>query len=81
MVLNRKGPQLLRPNALTGVVVEVQVGQFHIRPGKGIKIDTEPMVLAGDLDLPRLEVLDWMIGPAMPELELVSLPPSARPRI
>ncbi len=40
-------------------------------PVEGVEVHAKAVVLAGDLDLTGVEVLDGMIGAAMAELELV----------
>ena len=57
---------------LDGAVVEVDVGDLHVRRQRR-RIDGEAVVLRGDLDLAGLELLDRVVGAAVAELQLVGL--------
>jgi len=52
MVLHAEDRQLAMPEALAGVVVEVQVRRLPAAAGDRRRIDGEVVVLRGDLDAP-----------------------------
>ena len=56
---------------LDGVVIEVDVANFDLLR-QGIRIDRVAVILRRDVHQARLEVLDRVVGAAMPELELES---------
>jgi len=63
MVLDRECRQAVDPDPLVGAVEQRHVGLDHM--GRQVlAVDGEAVVLAGDLDLPRLQVLDRMVGAA-----------------
>src|SRR5712692_741523 len=66
------------PHALGGAVVEVHMG--FDEPGllHRLRVHAEAVVLRGDLDAPRLEVLHRVIGAVMAELELVGAAPEGQ---
>ena len=73
LVLYGKSPLARAAKALDRIVVEVQVRQLDVLLFERIHIDAESVVLAGNFDPPGLEVLDRMIRPAMPKLQLIRL--------
>ena len=87
VVLDRAGARFAQPQPLDGAVVEVDVGQLgraevrapadrlvgvervlSARPDHG-----EAMILGGDLDAPGAQVLDRVVGAAVPEAQLVGV--------
>ena len=80
MVLDAECPLLCTAKALDRMVVEIKVRQFDVFAFEAFNIDAEAVVLAGDLDLAGLEVLDRMISPAMAELQLISPSPQGKPK-
>ncbi len=74
MVLNAKERQFFVAHAFVGVVVEIDVRDFHIAGGKRFGIDAESVVLRGDFDFLGGQVLHGMIGTMMPELQFKVLP-------
>ena len=73
VVLHRDHRALLHPEALDGAVVQVPVRHHDAGLLEQLRVDAEAVVLRGDLDLPRLEVLDRVVRAAVAELELVGL--------
>ena len=49
------------------------MGHHEAGPLEQLRVDAEAVVLRGDLDLPRLEVLHRVVRAAVAELELVGL--------
>ena len=73
MVLDGEGWLVFAAESLVRVVVEVQVRQLDLFFFKRVGVHAEAVVLAGDFDLSRLEILDGVIGSTVAELELVCL--------
>src|SRR5690348_3585202 len=87
VVLDSRGGDLAKRQALHGAVVEVDMGQFGRSvfglPTNGfIRFDgrrsvwgkdRKAVVLAGDLDCGRDQVLDWVVGAVVAERKLVGL--------
>lgn len=63
-------------HALQGAVVQVDVGGLEVLEGVGVY--RVAVVLAGDLDLAGEQVLDRVVGPPVPKLELEGAPPSGQ---
>jgi hypothetical protein len=74
VVLDAEQGQALVPEPLQGVVVEVEVGQFHRIPVQGLEIHAVAVVLGRDLDLAGGQVLDRLVAAPVAELELVGVP-------
>ena len=55
-----------------GTVIEIEVRDLDVGRQR-LRIDRKPVVLRSDLDLAGLELLDRMVGAAMPELQLVGI--------
>src|SRR5215218_3904543 len=89
VVLDRAAGHVVEHEALHSAVVEVQVGELGgtevrvpadrlvaLDPRAAVRrADREAMVLGGDVDPARLEVLDRMVGAAVPERELEGVEP------
>ena len=87
VVLDRRARDVSQDQALDGAVVEVQVGELGVAevglPANRLvaldrrlaagALDREAVVLRGDLDPAGLEVLDRVVGAAVPEGELEGL--------
>src|SRR5262245_52734778 len=87
VVLDRGAVDVEKLQALDGAVVEVDVRERGVAevgaPADRLvgldaaaavgRRDREPVVLRRDLDLARPQVLDRMVGPAVPEGQLVGL--------
>ena len=58
--------------AFDRAIVQIEMRHPRVR-GQRIGIHGKPVVLGRDLDLVAIEILDRMVGAAMPELELVGL--------
>src|SRR5213593_534457 len=73
VILHGEHGLLAVAHALGGAVVEIDV-RLH-QPGllHGREVHREAMVLRSDLDAPGEEVLHWMIGAMVAELELVGV--------
>ena len=72
VVLDAEDRQPLVPQALEGLVVQVDVAGLDVGGQRG-RIDGEAVVLGGDLDLAGSLVADRVIGAAVAELELEGL--------
>src|SRR5215218_9186748 len=72
MVLDAPGAQLSALDALDGAVVEVTVGQLYA-VGQRLFAHGEAVVLARDLDPPRLQIPHRVVGTVVPEGHLVRL--------
>ena len=71
VVLHGENRQLLVTQTFDRVVVEVYMRDLHLGGIERIKVDTETVILRGDLDLAGRKVLDRLVGSAMAELEFV----------
>ena len=71
VVLDGEGGLVFTAESLVCIVVEVQVRQLDIFFFKRIHVNAEAVVLAGDFDFSRLEILDGVVGSSVAELELV----------
>lgn len=86
MVLDAEGGNIEKPDALRRLVVEVDMrkldapkyriihswhGGTRNRGPQAVEHDTEAMVLNGYLHTPRAQILDGMISPMVPELQLL----------
>src|SRR5208283_3247797 len=80
VVLHAEDRQALVPQALEGLIVEVDMAQLDVGWESG-GVDREAMILGGDLDLAGRYVPDRMVGAAVAELELEGLATEACPRI
>ena len=69
VILHREGVQGRGRHALHRAVVEVHVGDLGAGDGAALP-HGEAVVLRGDLDALRAQVLDRVVGAAVPELEL-----------
>ena len=72
VILNAEDRQALVPQALEGLIVEVDVARLDVG-GQRRRVDGEAVVLGGDLDLAGRLVADRVIGAAVAELELEGL--------
>src|SRR5215207_7078930 len=72
MVLDTPGTQFGARDALYRAVVEVSVGKVYAG-GQGLFADGEAVVLAGDLDPPRVQIPYRMVRPMVAEGHLVRL--------
>ena len=63
------------PHPFARLIVQIHVRYLHLAPRDLSRIDGEPVILIGDLHLPRPQIHHGMIRPMMAELELVG--PSA----
>src|SRR5450755_4414522 len=73
VVLNAENRFTAMPQTFYRIVVQIQVRDFHVRVLQGIGIDTEAVILRGDLYLPRSVVKNRMIRSMVAEFELVGL--------
>ena len=71
VVLDGEGGLVFAADAFVRVVVEVQMRQLNLFFFERVHIHAEAVILAGDFDFARLEVLDGVIGTSVAELELV----------
>ena len=72
VVLDAEDGLGLVPQPLDRAVIQVDVRHLHIR-GQRFRVHGEAVVLRRDLDLAGGKVLDRMVAPAMPELELIGV--------
>ena len=68
MVLHRERGECLVPYAFNRPVVEIHVSHFKAF-WNGFRHHCEVVVLAGDLNLARREILHRMVAAVVPELE------------
>ena len=80
MILDGKGRQPAVPDSFHGVVVEIDVGDVYGITAQTFHINGKSMILGGNLHPPRIQVLDWLIGSPMAELEFVSSSPQSQPQ-
>src|SRR5215470_3406569 len=73
MILNAEGWYRAMLEALNSVVVEVDMGDFHVIEVQAIRIDGEPMILCGNFDLLPFNIQNGMIAAVVPEFQLVRL--------
>ena len=71
VVLHRKGRHFLAPQPLKRVVVEVPVGHLCHRLVQTPRVHGKPVVLAGNLNLARRQVLHRVVEAPVAELQLV----------
>ena len=69
VVLDGPNGQLPVGDPFDGLVVEVEVSDFH-RVGESVGIHGEGMVLGGDMDATASEIPDGMVATVVPELHL-----------
>ena len=69
MVLDAEERQFFVAHALVGVVVEIDVRDFDVARGKRFGIDAEAVILGGDFDFLREQVLYRMIRAVMAEFQ------------
>ena len=72
MVLHGKNWELFMLEAFDGMIVQIQMREFAIG-GHRLPIDGKAVVLRGDFNLLRDQVLHRMIRAAVPELELIRI--------
>src|SRR3989338_755108 len=56
MVLHGKDRVLLVPESLEGLVIQIDVSQFHVFFAERVDVDHKAVILRGDLDTSRREV-------------------------
>ncbi len=78
VVLHGEGRELLVAQALQGVVVQVDMGEFHCGVGDGVQVHREAVVLAGDLHPAGEAVFHGLIAAPVAELELKGLAPQGQ---
>src|SRR5207244_11106591 len=71
VILNTKHRQVSVTHALERVVVQVDMGQLDLALRQAVWIDSEIVVMRGDLDPAAMKLLDRMISAVVTELELV----------
>ena len=76
MILDAKERLAPMPEAFKSLVVQVEVGEFHFARGKGIRIDTEAVILGGDFHPVAELVQNRMVAAAMPELASIRSTPT-----
>ncbi len=74
MVLGAESLMLGMAQTFNGLVVEIDLGDFYARLAERVAVDRKTMVLGGDRNLAGAEILDRLIGAAMPELKLEGFP-------
>ena len=79
VVLHAEERQFFVAHAFVGVVVEIDVSDFHIAGRQRFGIDAESVILRGDFDFLGDQILHGMIGTMMPELQFESLAAQRQP--
>jgi hypothetical protein len=74
MVLDREKWGLLMNESFQGIVIEIYVAELNVRVFQRFHVHTEPVVLGSNLDLARCQVLDRLIGSAVPKFEFKGFP-------
>ena len=74
VVLDREKRGLLVNESLQGVVIEIYVAELNIRIFQRFHVHTEPVVLGSNLNFARCQVLDRLIGSAVPKFEFKGFP-------
>src|ERR1700679_1923468 len=74
MILHAEQRQVLMPQAFQRRIVQVDVRQLDFALRQGIGIGSEVMVVGRYLNLPRLQMLHWMIPAMVAKLQLESFP-------
>src|SRR5579862_6553603 len=74
MVLHAEQRQRAMAHAFVGVIVQVDVGDFHIARWQGVRVHDETMILSGDLHMPGGKVFHRMVRTVVPELQFVGAP-------
>ena len=69
MVLHAKKRQIFVPHALVGVVVKIDVRDFDVARRERFGINAEAMILRGDFDFLREQILHGMIRAVMAEFQ------------
>src|SRR5713226_1630904 len=79
VVLHAEEGQFLVAHALVGVIVQIDVRDFHIARRKRVRVDAEAVILGGDFYLFGQEIFHRMIRAVMPELQFKGLPSQGQP--
>src|SRR5262245_26724732 len=74
MVLNAERRDRAMLQAFTGAVVQVDMCDLDVVQIEAFRIDSEAVILRGDLHLLALDVENRMIAAVVPELQLVGFP-------
>jgi hypothetical protein len=72
VILHAKERQILMPQTFQRLVVQINVSQFHFAIRQRIRINCKVVVVRGDFDLPRLQLLHGMIPAVMAKFQLES---------
>ena len=71
VILYAEERQRFVPEAGDGIVVQVDVADFSDVGVDGVGIDTEPVVVRGDFDFLRAQILNWLVSAAVAKFEFV----------
>ena len=66
--------------SLQRLIVQVHMSELDLAIVQRLRIHGKTVVMRGDLDLSRNQVLDRLVPSSMPELELIGLPPQGQPQ-
>ena len=66
-------------HALIGVIVQIDVRNFDFTGRQGFRVDTKTVILRGDFDLFRQQILYRMVRPVMAEFQFERLPAQGQP--
>ncbi len=80
MKLNRLNREPLVTHPLQCSIVQIDRSYFGQALIERIDFDAESMILRRDTDSACLEILDGLVGPSMPELQLVGFSPQNQPK-
>ena len=72
VVLDRIDRQFAVPHALKSLIVEVDVGEFHILILERIYVHTETVILGGDFYFTGEQIFHWLVAPAVSKFEFES---------
>ena len=70
MILHAKERQRAMAHAFVGVVVQIDVGDFHVARRKRIGIDAKAVILRGNFHFSRAQILHRMVRAVMTEFQL-----------
>src|ERR1700694_1002807 len=71
MILHTEKRKRAMAHAFIGVIVQVDVGEYHLAGRQGIGSDNEAVVWGSDLDVPSAHVFYRVIRAMMAEFQLV----------
>ena len=70
VILHTECRRIENSHTFVGLIVEIEVSHSH-SPTQTFGVNTEIVILAGDFDMTRSQMLHWMISAMMSERQFV----------